>query len=1144
MFLSYKKITTTTKIKKYNCIKYKRASQIAEKMYLKLSKIWYLICFVFCVHNLVVLFKDKDSVNYIVVEKDDDLYDNKTNYLLCTHFSDIQKKSNLELKNLKLENVSVPVFLYFTKLIYENYLNLTNLFNLNESYIFNNCVCFRVDKEDLEVELPVRGYLGNFTVTMFIYSDGKIPYFNEVAHDKTTGISSAYMRVLKQKVYGQNYLENRKCSNFNEQLSFNKFNCINKCRKKYGVKTGLLDIKDNIDFDLNKIFKTNETSTEIIYPHEDVINGMSSLSLFYSENDESSYVPCLEECLEIKDCFYETTEVSKLDHLYFKKYLEHKGVNKIDLKTNIYKAYYSLQDFYPQLFGLLSLFTGASVISILQKLFDKTIKAARKFNYLKFILSRLKIVIIVIVVSINLYISYLFIEDYNLKLNYPNRTLSLTYSSKPFSLIFCIPLEILIYNDNRIEEGRNSRILDNYSLNELETKTNGLFDSQLKVFTLYFAHYNSPLNKTISERVLFKNGTADNKPCLQRCFRVEVESKEDYEYKQMLPFHNYVIKMKHIYWELFIVDKEQNFTSNLIDMKTQFYITKQTSISSKNSKKSNCLDYLEKYSNCDSKISCINRCVVLKFFKKYKTLPLHSLIDKQMIAEFSDLDFNRTKFNGTQDSDIEAECLKLFTQKDCVSNYFEESLEIISNYDIGKNIFINLNYESIVEEELDESWIKLLFNIINIKSIFFGLNASGLLYNLFPVLRVAFNFNQLRSYRFSILFVCWIGFSIHCFLIFKSLVDGNFIQSGYFSTVNNFTLPNVIFCFSLEKYPIDPNRRLDAKYLDELSYKLTFERIFYSIQYNNQTHSNAIYFNELDMKDDYFSNTEIELSYFYMANSKCFEINLNLTYKNEYGYIQNDKRVLKVSLRNQFSKLNKQTFLFYKEKTTNQIGRGFHYTIGLVPGEHPPIENNSNFFYTYDNEFELYQKKSEDIFEKLKNPKALFLNLFNFYSKEEVNLLHDTTKYLENMKSSFKDKYNLTSKNIILDRQNFDLEINERLLDQYYIQKQRINDLKLPITVNYEQRSYNVYSRIDTNWEGYKYFDFAFSHSLISRNLDIKNEDNYAKLILNILNTLSLWLNICILFVHNYLMLTSKAFLKVYRFMILFKNKTKLNLND
>ena len=181
--------------------------------------------------------------------------------------------------------------------------------------------------------------------------------------------------------------------------------------------------------------------------------------------------------------------------------------------------------------------------------------------------------------------------------------------------------------------------------------------------------------------------------------------------------------------------------------------------------------------------------------------------------------------------------------------------------------------------------------------------------------------------------------------------------------------------------------------------------------------------------------------------------------------------------------------------------------------------------YSYSIELQLFQVAREDKFESLKNLRTLLY--------ESINL-DDTTKYLANMKENFKNKYGLTSRDNILDRNDFNFRIDDELFKQFYLQIQNVTDYHSPKSLNFKQFKYNLYSTVD--YSKLRNPDFVFSISAVSRHAEMSNEDNYTKLVVSILNTLSLWFNICALSLIVYINSFNTLFTKVHLLLIKLKS--------
>ena len=361
------------------------------------SRIAFALISLFLIHSLVLLVNDSYLVIYLIVEKDDRMYDNHTNYLICTEFSKIKENDQLKDKT-KVEDVSIKSFLNYSISSIEDRLNTTNLFQLNQSYIFFDTVCFSTNKEELEKETPLNDYLKYYNSFLFIYSKGKQLAFNEWIYSKYNKLNSFYLKTYKQKVYGEQYLKSiSKCFTYQDQLASNTYHYLNKCFKDLKVNRSFYNSNENEKFGLNHIMKEDENQF-IQQINNDEIESVDALAVYGINKSYTSL--CLTKCPEI-DCFWETYNTIRIEKDYYDDYLSKEGKDKIDLQTIIYLAYYSMNDFYAQLFGLIALFTGCTVVNLLTKIINWLIgKIPTKYRnqncryvekYLKYINRYLKI---------------------------------------------------------------------------------------------------------------------------------------------------------------------------------------------------------------------------------------------------------------------------------------------------------------------------------------------------------------------------------------------------------------------------------------------------------------------------------------------------------------------------------------------------------------------------------------------------------------------------------------------------------------------------------------------------------------------------------------------------------------------------------
>ena len=120
-----------------------------------------------------------------------------------------------------------------------------------------------------------------------------------------------------------------------------------------------------------------------------------------------------------------------------------------------------------------------------------------------------------------------------------------------------------------------------------------------------------------------------------------------------------------------------------------------------------------------------------------------------------------------------------------------------------------------------------------------------------------------------------------------------------------------------------------------------------------------------------------------------------------------------------------------------------------------------------------------------------------FYDEDSLN---DVDKYITNLLNDFKANYNSTTLNLLLERDSFDLNINDTLFDEYFNKIQNMTNYKKSANSNYQRLFAVNYLK-----ENGSKTDFKFSLMFFKKVIIITNEDNFTKLILNLLNVLLLW---------------------------------------
>ena len=1075
------------------------------------SKFWLSLCLVLFAYNLIDLISNRYQLSLKIVEESDVFFDKDfdLNYLVCTPFSNIKEENSLTFERAT-QKVSVKSFLNYSIASIESRLNVVDLFHLNESLIFNQHVCFPTTKSLLEKgeekKKPFNRFLKEYSVfSIFIYSKEKQPNFYERTYEKNDRLGSIYIRAYKQKVFGANYLLNADCSDRVYQIHHDRFTCLNRCFKKLKMNNGFYRFDDEGTFDLNEILEEKGIMKRELNDKEEPLGILEKLP---TPSAVEGAEDCLKNCPE-RACFWEVMITQKIKRLYYKNYLEKENQKKVDLQLNTYAAFYSMNDFHLQLFGLLALFTGTSVFKPLHALLSLALPvAARKIEPLlknekllkifRLALPNLKHILTLLCFAFILTQGLAMINEFSLHPSHPNRISAVTFSSEPFSVVICFP---------RYRKGSSS--LRKLSFHSIEEATKRLFTYRIKSIDVYAGIQRIEPKFHISDEVLFKSSEYPDGLWLSRCFRVDFHLDERF---RKMPLTYLQIEFNTTHKEMFLIERHQNFTSGLVNFRGLFYPQKVTKIYSKSSVKSNCRDYSGE-EGCGSRRNCLDRCLSTRFIERHGSIPMNIVVSSSHLN--STWLKRSVYFNRAVDEGVQSECSSIFNQTDCNEVRFEESLKL-ANDEVSTLVFIRLSYMNIVERQLEYELVKTLLDIISLVTIVFGWNVLRVLTTVLLFLYKISRFKWRKTYRVFLLLLASVGFLVHNVLVFRTIISGDLHENEFFEKPEQYTLPIPILCFQFGT--VDENHRKTGEYLDDLTAKMTFQHIFRAIRFNNRTYEKNLFISRLNFtkSSNFYSSPELELSHFYCRGLKCFKISLKVNYREEDFLFLADKNVLKIYLNRTFANLIGQTFILVQQADSREIGGGFNYSIGKRI-HHP------NSHYRYIIEFEQFRIVQEDQFELLKDPRRLF--------QERVKV--NDAKTEEAIRRRFEENHNRTTDDLPLD-EHFDVEIDNDL----YMQQAKIVTEHAPFrSRNFERNIANIY----TNFY-YAPFEnnrphFTFSFSFLVRQVLITNRENYTKLVVSVLNSLSLWLDICILDMGAWLIRFLRLALHVYHLLVRIKNR-------
>ena len=290
-------------------------------------------------------------------------------------------------------------------------------------------------------------------------------------------------------------------------------------------------------------------------------------------------------------------------------------------------------------------------------------------------------------------------------------------------------------------------------------------------------------------------------------------------------------------------------------------------------------------------------------------------------------------------------------------------------------------------------------------------------------------------------------------------------------------MPGIIFCFDLNKTRIDRNIKLTENHLNESNKHISIEKVFTNITYLNKL-------NKWVTLDSNFTNSELKVETFYFLDKKCFEIKQDIEYSRDQFYLLENKEVLKVN----FSyKYELSAYFFTKIENKMQFSKSKKIIFGIS---------------AYASNQEITELTVNDQFSWIKSPSLLF---------DEDSYQNDVNKHLARLMNKFDENFNLRTLYLPPEKVNSNNEINDDLFEQYFSQ-----EIKYKSSLNSNIQKLIITTYVKKTGSDVSKSDFTFELNFIKDKILITNEDNFTKLILNLLNVISLWFSLCILDLHTY----------------------------
>ena len=873
--------------------------------------------------------------------------------------------------------------------------------------------------------------------------------------------------ILKNATYDLLKLNDRS-ENFGQLIVINKENCV-----KYYSKLKCL----------NQCYKRKNRLSKYIYNSNET--GIIKISFEYNSTTEKDEYGCLNEC-ERNGC--------KLVHFETRKIGES--------ETKIFETAFFVSnfDYYIQLIGLICLIVNISFYQLMPELIlflnlktEKIKKRIKKLKIIKKVLKtirrikkmkiakklgtlmikiekyfNLKTMILFIGLAYFLYYSTTEIKKRNYLMKNPYEYQTEIYLDEPeiLNLVVCTNVNEITEKDYRRK-----------TLLELEKATDRGFNDLISEIYLQFQNKKRKIDwKLKKNKVLFRKIDLMSQSIL-RCFQIEIYPHEP-KYQSLLAISKLKIKFKNHGYILYLISKDENFNSESYEIFGKLGFIKKIESRLKSNEKENCFDYKEAYSYCNSRQNCIDRCSSVKFVKMYKNASIDSIIDKE---HFTVDQWKNSFINNSQDyfSELEKECKMEFKKKNCREIVFERN-SLINEAEDKIEEEIDLYYYVISKEDEEPSLHELVTGLPNMQSILLGQNVFKLLMMVYYLLKIKLKVKGSINYLFLIYLICLSGFIYNTCIILGQVANGELTYFGYYKIETSIKMSEIIFCFDfdLNRKRINKNYKLTENYLDELSKEIKIESIFEKVGYLNNKSNEWISLNTPN-----FANSEFKIESFYFLDKKCFKIQQDMEFDRDQLNLLQIKDVLKINFNRTFiHQKDLNIYFFTKISNTMQFSRITNLIFS---------EKHRKFIYI------INQKSVE----------------------QEYSLLDDTNSYFINLMNDFGHNQKLRSLKLPLERTKSNKEIDEDLFEQHYKQIENMDRKstkslyiqKLFITNNVKREEKRIYY-------SYSDPDFRFELNFVNNRILIANEKDFFfyKKVLDLLNVLSLWADLCILDLYVY----------------------------
>lgn len=486
-------------------------------------------------------------------------------------------------------------------------------------------------------------------------------------------------------------------------------------------------------------------------------------------------------------------------------------------------------------------------------------------------------------------------------------------------------------------------------------------------------------------------------------------------------------------------------------------------------------------------------------------------------SEFRDREIENSSFSDIKDDEILILCGNLYENVDCVTTEYSEELEqqeFSNDFDDNK-IELELYYFKLRHYEKETTTFgSLLFSILNYLSLIIGLNIRSFITIFIAISISKIKPKLVKSLKIILISGCVIGFIAHSIYIFVAIVNAKMIRISEYEKLKVIKMPSFIMCFEVDYSNIDANEKITGFYLNDFTKKMEIDSIFEKVTIYNESLQQV----NITIEDIKLIETKFKISHsYFFFDSKCWEFTPNITFQEEDLLAFEELFFVKIYLKDEL----------YSQDECNC----HKIFIGFFDPELRELEKISNYKFKKINDsifsFKIQPNAIQmirfDQFEFLKNPITIFKS--NNFIKKHNTYYHDL---YENFKKLTKHSTQLLSLTI----DNFDLEIDDDLFIQYFDQIQKKKD-NSSTSKNYETIYFNI-SPMST-LEQSSSPELVIVPFFVKSILILTSRYNFVQLLINIMNSLSLWLSLDVMSLHSYIFIIFLLFKKMYLLLLKFR---------